>query len=192
MTESSGIVKTTAESGLAHVKEGVSTVVDQSAAKVKKSNLNTLRTVLRAGRFGGVTNNTYQTLPRPLALGCMMIGGGYALYKIMPGPLSVTCESNLTVNRNSSPLSLATYHFVHTDIATTAINMAVLATFGKYHWTALGPRSFLTLAACGAIAGSLATGNAVANDATYTASGGYAISGAFLTYHAFKTPMLYR
>ena len=120
-----------------------------------------------------------------------MIGGGYALYKTIPGPVSLSCESILTVNRNSGPLGLATYHLVHTDIVSAAVNMFVLATFGKYHWTALGPRSFLTLAACGAIAGSLATGNAVAKDAGYTAAGGYAISGAFLTYHAFKTPMLF-
>ena len=59
MTESKGIVQTTAETGLAHVKEGVGAVVDKSAAQVKKSNLSTLRAVLQAGRYGGVTNRTY-------------------------------------------------------------------------------------------------------------------------------------
>ena len=59
MTESKGIVQATTESGLAHVKEGVSSVVDKSAAQVKRSNLSTLRAVLQAGRFGGVTNRTY-------------------------------------------------------------------------------------------------------------------------------------
>ncbi len=97
----------------------------------------------------------------------------------------------MTVNRNSSPIGLATYHLVHNDLMQTAINMTILTTLGRYHWTALGPRSFLSLAAVGAILGSLATGSAVMKDSNYSAAGGYAISGAFLTYHAFKTPMLF-
>ncbi len=89
MPESS-IVVTSAEKGLANIQQGASAIVDKGAATVKKSNLTTLRAVLSAGKFGGITNRSYQTLPRPLAAGCLLIGGGYALCKIIPGPLSMT------------------------------------------------------------------------------------------------------
>ena len=181
----------TARRGVAQVKQGVTTVVDQNRAKVKGTNLNTLRAVLSAGKTGNFTNKTFQTLPRPLALGCMLIGGGYALHKLIPGPVAQAIESNFTVTRNGNPLSLGTYHFVHTDILSVAVNLFVLTTFGRYHFVKMGATSFLTLAGVGAVAGSLATGKAVSQDPTYRAAGGCAISGAVLTYHAFKSPVLF-
>ena len=55
----------------------------------------------------------------------------------------------------------------------------------------MGARSFFTLAGIGALTSGLATGRAVSQDASYSACGGYGISGAFIGYHAFKTPHLF-
>ena len=97
----------------------------------------------------------------------------------------------MTVNKNSSPLSLATYHFAQTDLISTAANIYILSIFGKYHYLNLGARSLLTVAGCGALGGSLATSIAVSKDESYYAAGANGIGAALLTFHAFKTPKLF-
>ena len=121
----------------------------------------------------------------------MVVGGSYVLHKIMPGPLSLVWENNITVNKNSSPLSLATYHFAQTDLLSTAGNIFILATLGKYHYLNLGAQSLVTVGACGALGGSLATSVAVSKNECYYAAGANGIGAALLTFHAFKTPKLF-
>ena len=173
------------------VAEAAEAVANQSRHKVKHDNLTILRHSLKSVRQHGFATPSISALPRPLAITCGVFGGSYLLYKLLPGPSSLSVERNLTVTRFGSPLSLATYHATHTSLLGVAVNAYVMSTFGKFHWQTLGARSLMTVSAVGAVLASLATARAVSEDDSYTAAGANGISAALITFHAFRTPKLF-
>ena len=101
--------------------------------------------------------------PKFVQLMCLANVGFFAYYTLSSGPTQSRLRRNFTVTPESSKLSLATFHFAHTNPVPLAINTAVLLGTGLSHINKFGQGSFMRVFGLGCVAASVA----VSADAYY-------------------------
>ena len=114
--------------------------------------------------------------------------GLFAFYHLQAGPSKIRLSKDFTLQPESGPQALLTYHFLHKNIVPLAFNTAVLFTVGSSLCLANGNARFVRLLAMGAATSSLFAAMNIRNDATATQCGGLGLSATMITYSAFACP----
>ena len=84
--------------------------------------------------------------------------GIYAYYKLSSGPTKLRLSRDFTLQPESGPQALFTYHFVHTHFWPLVFNCSVLATVGSQLVAARGANNFLRLLGIGAAGSAIFAG----------------------------------
>jgi len=84
--------------------------------------------------------------------------GVYAYYKLSSGPSRLRLKRDFTLQPESGPQTLLTYHFVHTNIWPLLFNCGILATVGSQLVALKGATNFMRLLAVGAAGSALFSG----------------------------------
>jgi membrane associated rhomboid family serine protease len=91
--------------------------------------------------------------------------GVYAYYLLSSGPNRLRLKRDFTLQPESGPQALFTYHFVHTKFWPLVFNCGVLATVGSQLIALRGANNFLRLLGIGAAGSALFAGLDVRHNA---------------------------
>uniref|UniRef100_A0A7S3FS30 Peptidase S54 rhomboid domain-containing protein n=1 Tax=Strombidium rassoulzadegani TaxID=1082188 RepID=A0A7S3FS30_9SPIT len=115
--------------------------------------------------------------------------GGYLLTS---GPIKQQYRRFMTIDSNSSVLSLLTAHFGHTSMPSLLFNMSVLWTLGHYTATKYGCQKFVMIAGVSMALGSVFAAAQSRQTPGQSLAGGSAISAGLITYNAIQNPHFFR
>ena len=130
----------------------------------------------------------YAVRPTPIRAMMALNFGVFAFYHLQPGPTKVRLSKDFSLQPESGPQALLTYHFFHKNIVPLAFNTAVLLTVGSSLCLSHGNARFLRLVGMGALTSSLFAAVNIYGDATATQAGGLGISASLITYASFAYP----
>ena len=112
----------------------------------------------------------------------------YGLYCYGRGPERQLYREYLTLDANSSFLSLPFCHFGHTSMLTLAVNSGVLWTLGNSHIRTFGCSQFTIVAGMGLGLATVLGAARVAANPEQTISGCTGATSALVAYNLFKNP----
>ena len=114
--------------------------------------------------------------------------GLYGAYMLMSGPMALVYKNYLTLDTNSSILSVPLCHLGHTSAITLLFNSGVLWTIGNSHAKAYGCMRFVTVFGAGCAVASILGALEVYKNGGSAIAGGLAGSSALIAYNTFANP----
>ena len=118
--------------------------------------------------------------------------GFYGMYMLSCGPSRQRMSRIYTLQPESGPQSLFTFHFAHTSLLPLLFNCGVLATLGASHLAVQGCASFMTVYGASLGVGALMSAADMRNNPNQTQAGGMAGSAGLIAYHAMRNPSWFR
>lgn len=106
----------------------------------------------------------------------------------MGGPLSQTYKNYMTLDANSSILSLPLCHFGHTSAFALLFNTGVLWTIGNSHAKMYGCMRFVKVFGAGCAVATLLAAKEVYSNGGPQLAGSIGGTSALITYNVFKNP----
>jgi len=112
----------------------------------------------------------------------------YAYYSYASGAGKIRYRNFWTLQPESGPQCLFTFHFCHTNLAPLLFNVGLLATLGSHHVARHGVNHFAKIFGISAAGAALFAGYDMRTNAKQTQAGGLGVSAGFLTYYIMRDP----